>query len=126
MFDRLKSMTALAGLMQNRGKVQEAADRVKRELAGVRVGGEAGGGAVRVVVAGDMTVIDVWLSPALAAGMAASEPSRDYAQTLIRDAVNAAQMKSREKMREILKREAEAMGLGDLAGEMGGLENLIR
>lgn len=126
MFDRLKSMTALAGLMQNRGKVQEAADRVKRELAGVRVDGQSGGGAVRVVVAGDMTVIDVWLSPALAAGMAASEPSRDYAQTLIRDAVNAAQMKSREKMREILKREAEAMGLGDLAGEMGGLENLIR
>lgn len=125
MFDKIKSMTALAGLMQNKAKVQEAADRVKRELAGVRVVGEAGGGAVRVVAGGDLSILSVEMSPALAAGLAASEPSRDYAQTLIRDAANDALLKARVKMKEIVKREAEAAGLGDLVGD-GGIEGFLR
>lgn len=126
MLDKLKTMTALAGLMQNKQKLQEAADRIKRELAATRVQGEAGGGAVRVTAGGDMTILSVELSPALAAGLAASEPSRDYAQSLIRDAVNDATIRARQKMKEVVRREGEAMGLGDLAGEIGGLENLIR
>jgi len=112
MFDKFKSMGALAGLMQNKAKVQEAAARVKRELAGTRVVGEAGGGAVRVTAAGDMTILDVELTPALAVGLAASDSARDYAQSLIRDATNQALAKARDKMKESMKREAEAMGWG--------------
>lgn len=125
MFDKFKSMGALASLMQNKGKVQEAAARVKRELAGTRVTGEGGGGAVRVTVAGDMTVLDVEFSPALAAGLSASDSARDYAQSLIRDATNQALAKARDKMKEIMKREADAMGVGDLVGD-SGLESFLR
>lgn len=126
MFDKIKSMTALAGLMKDKQKVQESADRIKRELAALRVEGQAGGGAVRVVASGDLTVQDVQMSPALAAGLAASGPSRDYAQTLIRDATNDALAKARTKMREVMQREADAMGLGDVLGDLGGLESLVR
>ena len=126
MFDKLKGMSTLAGLMQNKAKLKEAGERIKRELAALHVTGESGSGAVRVTASGEMAILDVSLSPALAAGLAASDSSRDYAQTLIRDATNAALTQARHKMQEIVRREAEAQGLGDLLKDMGGLENLLR
>lgn len=126
MLDKLKSMTALAGLMKDKQRVQETAERVKRELAALRVEGQAGGGAVRITASGDLSILDVNMSPALAAGLAASGPSRDYAQTLIRDATNDALARARAKMRQTLQREADAMGLGDVLGDLGGLESLVR
>lgn len=125
MFDKFKSMGALASLMQNKGKVQEAAERVKRELGTTRVVGEAGGGAVRVTAAGEMTILDIEMSPALVAGLVASDAARDYAQVLIREATNQALAKAREKMKEIMKREADAMGIGDLVGD-SGMEAFLR
>lgn len=125
MFDKLKSMTALAGLMQNKAKVEEAAERVKREMQEVRCDGEAGGGAVRVTVGGDMMVLAIEMTPVLAAGLAASDSAREYAQTLVRDATNGALVRARERVRQIVQREADALGIGDLTADLGGMKHLL-
>lgn len=126
MLDKFRSVAALAGLMQNKQKVSEAAQRIRAELAAIRAEGQAGGGAVRVVAGGDMTILDVRLEPPLAAGLAASDSAREHAQTLIRDAANDALRTAREAMRRVASREAEALGVAELMEDMGGLEQLLR
>jgi len=64
--DAFKSMGALAGLMKNKEKLAESAERVKARLAQVRVDGEAGAGAVRVTASGEMKILEVHIEPAVA------------------------------------------------------------
>jgi DNA-binding protein YbaB len=64
MFDNLKAMSALAGLMKNKDQLKAAGDRVRTKMEATRVtaGGRGRGGA-RVTVNGKMRVLDVELSP---------------------------------------------------------------
>lgn len=125
MFDRIKAMGAMAGLMQNREALREAAERVRAEANAARCIGEAGGGAVRVVVSGSMEVLEVHLAPALHHGMSTDEQSRLLAGTLVAQAVNDALGKSREKIRETIRAEARSLGLGNLGG-IDDMADLLR
>ena len=114
MFDSFKTMQALGSLMKNKDQIAQAARRVGEKLDALCVEGEAGSGACRATVTGKMRVIDVTLEPSLVAGMSADEKTRELAQSLIAEAVNDANTKAQERAQEIIRAEAEELGLGDL------------
>jgi hypothetical protein len=120
MFDQMKAMGALAGLMRDKEKVAEISERVRETLETVRVVGEAGGGAVRVTVSGKLEVQDVELDPNLTQGMASGDDSRVMAQDLIKEAINDANAKARVVIQREMQKLAEELGLPEIPG-MGNL-----
>lgn len=122
MFDKLKAMGALAGLMKNQDGLRQAADRVKEKMERTRCTGQAGQGAVRAVVDGKLRVVEVELAPALAAGIATDDRTRQLAGTLIAQAVNDGITQAITRLREAVAQESQALGLPDIPG----LDNLLR
>ncbi len=116
MFDSIKSLGALAGLMQNKDKIRAAAARFRDRLDQISVTGSAGGGAVRVTVSGKLRVAGVHLDPALIAGLQAGEGGRAMAQALIQDAVNDALTRAQTLVHEEADRQARELGLPGLPG----------
>ena len=121
MLDNLKAMQAVASLMKNKDKLVEAGDRIKAKTDALRVTGEAGGGACRATVSGRMELIDLTLDPALLAGMSVDEKTRSLATALIKDAVNDAMAKAQEKVKDMIAKEAEALGLPGMSDQLSGL-----
>jgi DNA-binding YbaB/EbfC family protein len=119
--DSFKMAGALAGLMKNKEKLRESADRVKQHLSEVRVTGEAGGGAVRVTVDGKMHVHSVELIPSLAAHLTSDPSGKRMAESLIADATNDAIGKAQAVAQREIAKEAEALGLP----AMPGLESFL-
>jgi len=121
MFDQMKAMGALAGLLRDREKIERLSRRVQDTLETVRVVGEAGGGAVRVTVSGKLEVQDEEVDPNLASGMASGDDARLMAQGLIREAVNDANAKARVVIQREMRKLAEELDLPD----MPGMTNLL-
>lgn len=120
MLDAFKMAGQLAGLMKNKEAIKGAAERVKGRLAEVRATGTAGGGAVTVTVSGQMKVLRVELSPALAQHLG-DAGSRGMAEGLIAHAMNDALAQAQGLAQKELAKEAEALGLPG----MPGLEGLL-
>jgi hypothetical protein len=118
--DKLKAMQALGSLMKNKEQLAEAGERIKAKIDAMRIEGEAGGGACRAIVNGKMKLLDLTLDPALLAGMAVDEKTRDLATQLIKDAINDATEKAQRRVQDEISKEAEELGLGDLGGQIGG------
>ncbi|MBM4107909.1 MAG: YbaB/EbfC family nucleoid-associated protein [Phycisphaerae bacterium] len=110
MFDNLKAMGAVAGLLRNQDKLKASAERVRARLAQARVEGQSGGGAVHATVDGQLKVVSIVLSPALAAGLA-DAPSRERAGALVAQAVNSATERARLLIAQEVSREADELGL---------------
>ncbi len=123
MFDKLKTMQALGSLMKNKEQLAIAGERIKAKIEQMRVEGEAGGGACRAIVSGKMKLIDLTLDPALLAGMAVDEKTRDLATALIKDAINDATTRAQQQVQELIAKEADELGLGDIGGQLGGFLN---
>jgi len=121
--DKMKMMQALGSLMKNKEQLAAAGERIKQRVEDLRVEGEAGGGACRAVVNGKMKLLDLTLDPALLSGMAVDEKTRDLATSLVKDAINDATDKAQKQVQEMIQREAEDLGLGELGGQIGGLLN---
>jgi DNA-binding YbaB/EbfC family protein len=121
MIDQFKMMGALAGLLKDKEKVKETADRVRATLEATRVEGSAGGGAVRVTVTGSARVESVRVDPALGAGFADDE-SRGLAEALVCEAVNDGLRRAREAAQAVMEAEAQEMGLADM---LPGLRNIL-
>jgi DNA-binding YbaB/EbfC family protein len=118
MLDAFKMAGTLAGLMKNKEAIKAAAERVKSRLGEVRATGSAGGGAVSVTVSGQMKVVRVELSPALAQHMG-DMGSRTMAESLIAQAVNDAMAQAQAIAQKEVAKEAEAMGLPNMPGLEG-------
>lgn len=123
MLDKLKAMQALGSLMKNKEQLAEAGERIKSKLDAMRVDGQAGGGACRAIVNGKMKLLDLTLDPALLSGMAVDEKTRELATTLIKDAINDATENAQRQVQQLIAREADELGLGDLAPQLTGLLN---
>jgi len=121
MLDKLKAMQAIGSLMKNKEQLAEAGERIKSKMDAMRVDGQAGGGACRAVVNGKMKLIDLTLDPALLSGMAVDEKTRDLATTLIKDAINDATENAQKQVQQIIAKEADDLGLGDMAPQLTGL-----
>lgn len=123
MFDKLKAVQAVGSLMKNKEQLAVAGERIKAKIESMRVEGQAGGGACRAVVNGKMKLLDLTLDPALLAGMAVDEKTRDLATALIKDAINDATHRAQQQVQEQISKEAEELGLGDLGSQLGGFLN---
>ena len=121
MLDKLKAMQALGSLMKNKEQLTEAGDRIKSKMESMRIDGQSGGGACRAVVNGKMKLLDLTLDPALLAGMAVDEKTKELATTLIKDAINDATENAQRQVQQLIAREADELGLGDLAPQLTGL-----
>ncbi|MEM9373058.1 MAG: YbaB/EbfC family nucleoid-associated protein [Planctomycetota bacterium] len=121
MFDQLKAMQSVAALLKNKEQLAETGERIKARTGALRVIGEAGGGACRVTMTGRMQVTDLVLDPALLAGMAVDDKTRELATSLIREAVNDATERAQEQVRALIAREAEEIGLPGLTDQLSGL-----
>lgn len=119
MFDNIKAMAALAGLMKNQDKLRDAADRVKAKMHATRLTAEAGAGAARVTVDGTMRVLDVALSPALIMGMASDARTQALAGSLIAEATNSAIAMAQGRMKEAMDAEARELGLEGMLPDLG-------
>ncbi len=125
MFDKLKTMGALAGLLKDKDRLRAAGERIRARAEEIRAEGEAGGGAVRAVASGRLMVVSIEVAPALAAGMAADQNTRQLAGSMIADAVNGALAGAQRQIQEEIRREARELGLDDLPGGLDGLGGLL-
>lgn len=121
MFDQMKHMGTIAGLLKNKEKLAEAGARVKRTLEERPVTGEAGGGAIRVTVGGEMKVRRVEIAPAIAAGLGAGDEARMQIENLIAEATNDAMRLAQLRLKEAVDREAAELGIEGLGDQLGGL-----
>lgn len=122
MFDQLKAMGAVAGLLKDKERLRQMTEQFKDKMERTRVTGAAGGGAVRVTISGKLRVTDVEVMPALAASIGDDEPRRLELQGLIQDATNDALERVQVLIQEEAARRAQELGLPDLPG----LGNLLR
>jgi DNA-binding protein YbaB len=113
MFDKFKAMGAVASILRDKEKLKATTERVKQVSETVRATGDAGGGVVRVTVNGQMKLVSVEIAPALVSGMVADDRTRSLAGNLICEASDKAMATAREKMTEVIRREARDLGLPD-------------
>jgi hypothetical protein len=128
MFDQLKSMGAVASLLRDKERMRQISEEFQAKLERISVTGVAGGSAVRVTVSGKLRVTDVFVDPAVIAGMNADDVTggnggAELAQTLIQDATNDALTRAQQRVAEEASRLAEELGLPDMPG--GGLNKLL-
>ncbi|MEO1008866.1 MAG: YbaB/EbfC family nucleoid-associated protein [Planctomycetota bacterium] len=125
MFDSMRAVGALAGLLRDKQKLAEAAERVRRTLDGARAEGSAGGGAVRVTASGALRIVEVRLEPAMLAGLGSGDESRALAEGLIAEATNEALTAAQAIARRTVADEAQELGLPeDIAGQFGAAMGL--
>lgn len=117
MFDQLKNMKDLAGLMGNLGGLKEKMEQAQAELATKTVEAESGAGAVRIKMNGKFEVLDVTIDPTMVSVLAGTgtDADRDMVEELITSAMNAAILKVQELLKETL---GEATGGLNLPGLM--------
>ena len=113
MFDGLKNMAGMASMMKDLPKMQARLEQVKQELSGIRVEAETGGGAVRVVATGDMSIESVKIDPAMMASLVNADSPDDHrmAEELVSGAVKTAMEKAREAAKTHLANAASELGL---------------
>ena len=113
MFDGLKNMAGMASMLKDLPKMQARFEEVKRELAGMRVEAETGGGAVQVVATADMRIEKVKIEPALLRSLIepGSEEDHRMAEELVSGAVNMAMDRARQAAHDHLAAAAADLGL---------------
>jgi DNA-binding YbaB/EbfC family protein len=123
MFDNLKGLAGLSGLMKDLPRIRARMEQVKARLGGLTVEAQTGGGAVRVTANGLLKVVAVEMDRALLAGLIDTDDPDDHAmaQDLIAGAVNAALEKAREMAEQEVAAAAAELGLPMPPGGLGGL-----
>lgn len=123
MFDSLKSMAGMAGLMRDLPKIKARMQQVKDDLNRITVEAETGGGAVRATANGQLRVVNIKVDPALITGLVDSSNADDraMAEDLIVGAVNAALEKARERAEQEFASAAQDLNLPMPPGGLGSL-----
>ncbi len=123
MFENLKGMAGLAGLMKDLPKIKAKMDEIKNRLGEMTVSAETGGGAVQVTANGLLRVVSINLDQSLIIGLVdpRNPDDRVVAEDLIVGAVNAALGKAREVAEREMAAAAGEMGLPLPPGGLSGL-----
>ncbi len=123
MFENLKGMAGLAGLMKDLPKIKAKMDEIKNRLGEMTVSAETGGGAVQVTANGLLRVVSINLDPSLITGLVdpRNPDDRVVAEDLIVGAVNVALQKARELAEREMAAAAGEMGLPLPPGGLSGL-----
>jgi len=106
LFQNLKNVAKLKDVLRDAGGMQEQFEKMNQELAARTVEGNAGAGAVRVVMNGKMEVVRVHLDRPLLSAMAGAgdETDQSMMEELIAAATNDASAKAREVVGEEMQR----------------------
>lgn len=123
MFENLKGMAGMAGLLRDLPKIKARMQEVKEKLGRITVDAETGGGAVRVTASAQLRVVGIHIDQALLAGLvdASNADDRAMAEDLIAGAVNAALEKARQRAEQELADAAQDLNLPIPPGGLGGL-----
>jgi DNA-binding protein YbaB len=125
MFDNLKGMASLAGLMKDLPRLKAKMEEVKTRLGTIEVVAETGGGAVKATANGQMKLVSLRVDRALLSGLVDSSNVEDLemAEELIVGAVNLAMEKAREAAEVEMREAATELGLpippGGIEGMLG-------
>lgn len=123
MFEGIKGMAGLAGLMKDLPRLKEQMEAVKARLSEIEVEAETGGGAVKAVASADMQIRRIQIDQAMFSGLidASSAEDRQMAEDLIAGAVNAALDKAKKAAEHEMADAAAEMGLPLPPGGLGGI-----
>ncbi len=123
MFENLKGMAGLAGLMKDLPKLKAKMDEIKMRLGEMTVSAETGGGAVQVTANGLLRVVSINLDQSLIIGLVdpRNPDDRVVAEDLIVGAVNTALQRARELAEREMAAAAGEMGLPLPPGGLSGL-----
>ena len=118
MFDQMRNLKQIMGMLGNPQELQQKFQRIQDELARKTVEAEAGAGAVRVTVNGRMQVQDVQLDPTMIAALAGDgeQLDQEMIEQLVVSAVNA----GLEKAQQLVREEFGAAGLN-----LPGMQNML-
>ena len=123
MFDQLKGMAGIAGLMKDLPRIKAELEAVKVRLADRTASAETGGGAVRATANGLQKIVGLEIDPAMMATFVNAENPDDQALAadLVMGAVNTALDKARAMAEEEFANAAQDLGLPIPPGGLGGL-----
>lgn len=123
MFDNLKGLAGLAGLLKDLPRIKAKMDEVKERLAETTVTGETGGGAVTATANGMLRIVSIEVDPAMFAGLvnAVDPQDRRMAEDLIAGAVNTALDNARALAEREMAGAADELGIPIPPGGLGGL-----
>lgn len=124
MFDNLKSLAGLPGMLGRVREMQAKMQEVQGKLGEMRAEGEAGGGMVTATCNGKLEVVRLKIDPARLNLGTASAADLELLEDLIVAAVAAAQQKAAATAREEMAKAAEDIGLppgmlDQIKGEIG-------
>jgi DNA-binding YbaB/EbfC family protein len=106
MFDGLKNIANLPNLLAKAREVQEKMKQMQDELAAKQVSADSGGGMVSAVVNGKLQVLKVRIDKTRV-----DVNDTEMLEDLIVAAINAAQVKAAEMIRQEMQKAAGDMGL---------------
>lgn len=116
MFGSLKNLGAMASLMGKKEQIAEAFKRAKDELEARQIMVNAPDNSVQIIANGHMRVLSVTIAPEALARAAGDAGAADALNRTLAGAYNAAAKRVKEVAAEVFRREAEALGLGDMPG----------
>lgn len=113
MFDNLKNLKELAGMMGNLGEMKQKMEAAQQALAERTAEGVAGAGAVRVVMNGKFEVQSVAIDPAMVGALAGTgtDADREMVEELLAAAFNDAALKVQAIMKDSLGDVTEGLNL---------------
>lgn len=106
MFDALKNLGSLPGLMAKAKEMQEKMRAAQEELGRKQVSADAGGGMVEATVNGRLELVRIRIDK-----NKVNAEDLEMIEDLVVAAVNAAQSKAGEMMREEMQKTAGDLGL---------------
>ncbi|MAJ46745.1 MAG: hypothetical protein CBC35_05495 [Planctomycetes bacterium TMED75] len=123
MFDSLRGMAGMAGIMKDLPRIKERLGQVKDEVARREVEATTGGGAVTAVANGRLRIVRIEFDHSLLSALVEgdSEEDRALASDLVTGACNAALEKAQEMITSALSEAAADLGLPIPAGALEGL-----
>ena len=123
MFDALKGMAGLGGIMKDLPRIKDKLEQVKNDLADREIEASTGGGAVTATANGKLRSVRITFDHALLAGLVDPSVPEDgqLAADLVAGACNAALDKAQEMIAGALQDAATELGLPIPAGALEGL-----
>ncbi len=106
MFDSLKNLGNMAGLMSKAREMQERMKTLQEDVARQQVSADAGGGMVTAIVNGRMELVRIRIDKDKV-----DVNDTEMLEDLIVAAVNAAQVKAADLMKQEMAKVASEMGL---------------
>ncbi len=113
MFDSLKGMAGLAGLLKDLPRIKAKMEQIKQRLGEQTVSAQTGGGAVQVTANGLLRVVSLEFDQSLLRSLVdpADPDDRALAEDLIVGAVNTALERAREMAQQQLVAAADELGV---------------